>query len=94
MMKRKPYSLSNLVAQCDPSASVPDELRAWEQAAPVGIEQMVMINQVDIREAILKFSDFLSKEFDVVQLALYGSRARGDYRAESDTNVAVLLHGE
>ncbi len=46
MMKHKPYRLSNLVAQCDPSASIPDELRAWEQGAPVGLEQMVMINQV------------------------------------------------
>ena len=46
MMKHKPYRLSNLVTQCDPSASVPDELRAWEQAAPVGLEKMVMINLV------------------------------------------------
>jgi len=94
MSERKSYSLKELVAHCDLSAPVPAELQAWEQAAPVGYEQMVLANQVDIREPILKFAEALSKEFDVVQLVLYGSRARGDYSAESDTNVAVLLRGE
>jgi predicted nucleotidyltransferase len=94
MPERKPYSLQELVAQCDLSAPVPTELQAWEQASPVGFEQAVLTNQVDIRESILTFAEALSKEFDVVQLVLYGSRARGDYSAESDTNVAVLLRGE
>ncbi|UQG56576.1 MULTISPECIES: nucleotidyltransferase domain-containing protein [unclassified Marinobacter] len=94
MPERKPYSLQELVAQCDLSAPVPAELQAWEQAAPVGYEQAVLANQVDIREPILKFAEALSKEFDVVQLVMHGSRARGDYSAESDINMAVLLRGE
>lgn len=94
MTEQTSYTLSELVAQCDPNAPVPEELRDWEQAVPVGLEQAVMVSQVDVREAILKFAELLSKEFDVVQLVLYGSRARGDYSAESDTNVAILLRGE
>lgn len=94
MTEQTSYTLSELLAQCDPNAPVPEELRDWEQAVPVGLEQAVMVSQVDVREAILKFAELLSKEFDVVQLVLYGSRARGDCSAESDTNVAILLRGE
>ena len=94
MTKRKQYSLTELVAQSDPDAPVPKELRDWEQSASVGLEQLAMVSQVELQEAALKFAELLSKEFDVVQLVLYGSRARGDYSAESDTTVAVLLRGE
>lgn len=49
MKNRKSYSLTELVAQCDPDAPMPETLREWDQAAPVGLEQVVMGDQVDIR---------------------------------------------
>lgn len=53
MAERKSYSLADLVAQCDPNAPMPEALREWDQAAAVGLEQVVMGDQVDIREAVL-----------------------------------------
>lgn len=35
---RRPYSLSDLVAQCDMSAPMPSDLGAWQGANPVGRE--------------------------------------------------------
>jgi antitoxin ChpS len=49
MKNRKSYSLTELVAQCDPDAPMPETFREWDQAAPVGLEQVVMGDQVDIR---------------------------------------------
>ncbi|WP_339804647.1 nucleotidyltransferase domain-containing protein [uncultured Marinobacter sp.] len=48
----------------------------------------------DIREAVLVFREKLTNRFDAVQLILFGSRARGDYHAESDADVAVILRGQ
>jgi hypothetical protein len=39
MTKPKDYSLKDLVAQCDPDAPIPEELREWETAPAVGLEQ-------------------------------------------------------
>lgn len=36
--KRPKYKLSELVAECDLNAPVPDELRHWEAMEPVGRE--------------------------------------------------------
>jgi antitoxin ChpS len=47
MNERKFYTLSELVAQCDPEAPVPQEMKDWENAAPVGLEQTVMDSQDD-----------------------------------------------
>jgi antitoxin ChpS len=94
MTDRKRYSLSDLVAQCDLSAPMPEAVRDWEQAEPVGLEQVVMGEQVDIGEAVLRFREKLADRFDIVQMILFGSRARGDYHNESDANVAVILAGQ
>lgn len=94
MKDKKSYSLSDLVAQCDPNATMSEALQDWEQAAPVGLEQVVMGDQVDIREAVLVFGEKLAGRFDAVQLILFGSRARGDYHGESDADVAVVLAGQ
>ncbi|MFB2765069.1 nucleotidyltransferase domain-containing protein [Marinobacter shengliensis] len=94
MKDKKSYSLSDLVAQCDPNTTMPEALQDWEQAAPVGLEQVVMGDQVDIREAVLVFREKLANRFDAVQLILFGSRARGDYHEESDADVAVILSGQ
>ncbi|OZC34476.1 DNA polymerase, partial [Marinobacter vinifirmus] len=51
MKDKQSYRLSDLVAQCGPDAPVPEALIEWEQAVPVGLEQVVMGDQVDIREA-------------------------------------------
>lgn len=94
MKDKNTYRLDDLLAQCDPSASVPADLREWEQAPPVGLEQVVMGDQVDIQEAVLVFQKKLADRFNVVQLTLFGSRARGDYHNESDADVAVILAGQ
>lgn len=94
MTERKSYILSDLVAQCDHNAPMPEALREWEQMAPVGLEQVVMGDQVDIREAVLAFREKLADRFDIVQLILFGSRARSDYHEESDADVAVILRGQ
>ena len=39
MTTPKDYSLKDLVAQCDPDAPIPEELREWDEAPAVGLEQ-------------------------------------------------------
>jgi antitoxin ChpS len=92
MSKKPSYTLSDLIAQCDPDALVPQNMIDWENSAQVGLEQTVMYTQVNIREAVLKFQELLSG--DVILLVLFGSRARGDYGLDSDVNLAVLFRGE
>ena len=120
MTTPKHYSLKDLVAQCDPDAPIPEELREWDQAPAVGLEQdvsrlrgivsskravsidemnlgirqKVMESEIDLGETFLKFGKLVSEQFEVIQLVLFGSRARGDYHAESDADVAVILRGE
>jgi len=84
--------LNELIAQCYPDTPVPKGVIDWENVASVGLEQTVMDTQVDIREAVLKFQEQLSD--DVILLVLFGSRARGGYRPDSDANLAVLFRGE
>lgn len=40
MKDRKSYRLSDLLAQCDRHAPMPESLREWEQMAPVGLERL------------------------------------------------------
>lgn len=94
MSQRKRYNLTDLVAQCDSAAPIPDELKDWDQAPSVGLEQTIMDGQVDIGDVILQFRERLADDYDVIGLVLYGSRARGDYHSESDVDVAVILQGE
>jgi len=60
---------------------------------PVGLEQDVMGDQVDIRQAVLVFAEMIREQYEATQLILFGSRARGDYHTESDADVAVILPG-
>jgi antitoxin ChpS len=92
MSRKLSYKLSDLTAQCDPEAPVPQDMIDWENAAPVGLEQTFMDIKVDIREAVLRFQELLSD--DVILLVLFGGRARDDYSSDSDINVAVLFRGE
>lgn len=94
MTEKKTCHLDDLIAQCDPSAPMPEAVREWDQATSVGLEQTVMGDQVDIRNAVLVFREKLANKFDAIQLILFGSRARGDYHDESDADVAVILVGQ
>lgn len=59
----------------------------------VSLEQLFMDEKIDIRAAILLFAEKVSQQFDVDRIILFGSRARGDYRSQSDADVAVILRG-
>ena len=43
-----------------------------------------------IREQVLDEIKELAKKYDIKQVILFGSRARGDYRDRSDIDLAVL----
>lgn len=40
------------------------------------------------------FLDRVARQYDVAKAILFGSRARGDYRRDSDADIAVVLKGE
>lgn len=94
MPGRKRYSLSELVHQCDPAAPVPEDVGAWKRMRLASLEQSVVEGQVDVHDAILGFLNRINNHYDIIQLILFGSRARGDHHAESDADVAVILQGE
>jgi len=43
--------------------------------------------------ALRMFAERIGAKYDVVELLLFGSRARGDHARHSDADVAVLLRG-
>lgn len=46
------------------------------------------------REAVRRFLSKITDRYDLAGAILYGSRARGTHRADSDADLAVLLKGE
>jgi predicted nucleotidyltransferase len=44
-------------------------------------------------EALRLFTERITAKYDVLDLMLFGSRARGDHARDSDADVAVLLRG-
>lgn len=46
------------------------------------------------QEAVHSFLSRIASQYDMAGAILYGSRARGTYRPDSDADVAVLLNGE
>lgn len=54
------------------------------------------VNPIDpgTEEAVRRFLDRIAGRYDMVGAILYGSRARGMYRPDSDADLAVLLRGE
>jgi uncharacterized protein len=48
----------------------------------------------DTEEAVRRFLRRIADRYDMVGAILYGSRARGTHRPDSDADVAVLLKGE
>lgn len=45
-------------------------------------------------EAIRRFLDRIARKYDIAGAILYGSRARGTHRPDSDADLAVLIEGE
>ncbi len=45
------------------------------------------------RAAALAFLEKLRGSYDVAQVIMFGSRARGDHRPDSDLDLAIILNG-
>lgn len=45
-------------------------------------------------EAVKRFLSLIASRYDIAGAIVYGSRARGTHRPDSDVDVAVLLKGE
>ncbi|KXK48033.1 Nucleotidyltransferase domain-containing protein [Nitrosomonas eutropha] len=48
----------------------------------------------DTEEAVRLFLTLIGNRYDIAEAIVYGSRARGTHRPDSDADVAVLLRGE
>lgn len=48
----------------------------------------------DTEEAVRYFLTLIANRYDIAGSILYGSRARGTHRPDSDADVAVLLKGK
>ncbi|MDR2015507.1 MAG: nucleotidyltransferase domain-containing protein [Azoarcus sp.] len=48
----------------------------------------------DTEEAVRRFLVLIAARYDMAGAIVYGSRARGTHRPDSDADVAVLLKGE
>lgn len=48
----------------------------------------------DTEEAVRRFLGLIANSYDMAGAIIYGSRARGTHRPDSDADVAVLLNGE
>lgn len=48
----------------------------------------------DTEQAVRRFLELIADRWDVAGAIVYGSRARGTHRPDSDADVAVLLKGE
>jgi predicted nucleotidyltransferase len=59
---------------------------------------MMSMNQTrldpDTQEAVRRFLTLLADPYELAGAIIYGSRARGTHRPDSDADVAVLLKGE
>jgi len=48
----------------------------------------------DTEKAVRRFLALIDRRYDMAGAIVYGSRARGTHRPDSDADVAVLLKGE
>ncbi len=59
-----------------------------------GLESLVKRIDPDTEEAVRLFLSLIAHHYDMAGALVYGSRARGTHRPDSDADVAVLLKGE
>jgi predicted nucleotidyltransferase len=54
------------------------------------------MNRIDYgtEEAVHRFLTLIASHYDMAEAIVFGSRARGTHRPDSDVDVAVLLRGE
>lgn len=54
------------------------------------------VNRIDhdTEAAVRRFISLIASQYDMAGAIVYGSRARGTHRPDSDADVAVLLKGE
>jgi predicted nucleotidyltransferase len=54
------------------------------------------MNRIDheTEKAVRRFLAMIAGRYDMAEAIVYGSRARGTHRPDSDVDVAVLLRGE
>ena len=50
--------------------------------------------QTEERDAALAFLARLRGTYDIAQAIMFGSRARGDHRPDSDLDLAIVLNGQ
>lgn len=57
---------------------------------------MGQLNQIDLdtEKAVRRFLALIAGRYDMAGAIVFGSRARGTHRPDSDADVAVLLSGE
>lgn len=48
----------------------------------------------DTEQTVRRFLALIAGRYDMAEAIVYGSRARGTHRSDSDADVAVLLRGE
>lgn len=60
-----------------------------------GFHHGVCMNRIDhdTEEAVRRFLALIANRYDMAEVIVYGSRARGTHRPDSDADVAVLLRG-
>lgn len=60
------------------------------------MEESTNMNRIDhdTEEAVRRFLGLISAQYDTAGAIVFGSRARGNHRQDSDADVAVLLRGE
>jgi len=67
MTHRKHYSLSDLMAQCDLSAPMPEAFREWDQMVPVGLEQEITQQAADVILQAIRVFESQELAFDWLQ---------------------------
>jgi predicted nucleotidyltransferase len=62
-----------------------------DQAAPIADSPAI---DAATLAAIRAFTKAIAARYDLAGAIVFGSRARGSHRADSDADVAILLHGQ
>lgn len=91
--EERPYSLDQLLAQCDPQAPHPDELQAWQNMPDVGREIVDAPTETDIWQAaerLLESREGAERWMTSPEIALRG-RTPADVMVEDPQRVYDLI---